>query len=1067
MNHFCIFLLLVTFYIPVSAQTVPEFLTNKSNFCTTISGYQGDWSLIGPKSFTTPTTEPYVSGQITQYLGRIEAVWVDPSDEDHMLAASNSGGLFEWTSSSSEWVPKTNQLPGIGVNAIAVYQGTSSNIIALGTQTNNMGKPSWTHYGWGIIYSTDGGNTWVLDPDFYDANFIAWNPPPVVYALKFIPGSDGLIAVTKNKVWKKATFTGSWSNISPSVSSTFEFKDMETKVTSGGSTIIWLTGNDPAIPGAPWKLFYSVNGIWSDITSSLPTTNPPDWINVSLPSAHDAYVYFFQPSPADGYIYHYTLGGSTYTYSGNTHPGRYGTAFEVSPADSNVIYTAGHLCSGCSGDVWKSINGGTSFFEIYSVDGIGYGRHVDPRSLLVYSPTTTHTNEIGDNDKLFIGNDGGVSKTINPSTASDITNWANLNGAGLAVTQFWGFSGVEEQPNLLYGGTQDNHTFRMEQTNLTFVHGDGDGFETESYQNTSGDVLIFYQKGGGNGPSTAYRKTDGISTSTNIEPSSATANRELSQPLYKYGNTQGEKFLLGANDLFISTDDGNPSNYVSQGLNGNIPFNQGFNAITAIDVSVSNSDRTYAAFNGSGTSIDQCRYQLYFNSSSGWLNVTPGWSSTDNDEYPTKWNPITGIAMDPDDYNKVWITLDGWSYDASGNLSQYKTGSIFYSDNAGTAWHSVSTSGLPNFPILNIVFQRGSGGIVYIGTLAGIYRWVQSGANAWDGSWECFSNNLPAAVISDLEINYCAGKLRAATWGRGVWETNLYPQTLLIPETITTQTWNTSQKRLQSIMIPAGNTLTISGSTTVINMCANTYIKVMPGAKLVIDGATITNSCGFMWSGIQVVGDPTKTQTAANQGVLEMKNGAKIENAYVAVMADEAVYTAPDYAFPNGSTTGGGGIIKLDESFIEQCRNGVGFAPYPASGIAHANKSYIRLCTLSCTGLLNTANPNYTHEFISLNDVHGVQIQGNTFNGFAGAPLALRSIAISSFNATYLVNNYCTPNQNPPCNTFTHNSFNDLYRGVIALASDPSQLVGVLTIDQNIFTGCSRNIYLSGYTNEP
>lgn len=100
MKHISILWLLIAFCIPAGAQPVPEFLTNKSNFCTTISGYQGEWSLIGPKSFTTPTTEPYVSSLITQYLGRIEAVWVDPSDEDHMLAASNSGGLFEWTSSS-------------------------------------------------------------------------------------------------------------------------------------------------------------------------------------------------------------------------------------------------------------------------------------------------------------------------------------------------------------------------------------------------------------------------------------------------------------------------------------------------------------------------------------------------------------------------------------------------------------------------------------------------------------------------------------------------------------------------------------------------------------------------------------------------------------------------------------------------------------------------------------------------------------------------------------------------------------------------------------------------------
>ncbi|MEO5673121.1 MAG: hypothetical protein ABIQ74_00605 [Chitinophagales bacterium] len=240
-----------------------------------------------------------------------------------------------------------------------------------------------------------------------------------------------------------------------------------------------------------------------------------------------------------------------------------------------------------------------------------------------------------------------------------------------------------------------------------------------------------------------------------VEPSVANANRKLCQPLYKYGNTQGDKFLLGTNDLFISTDDGNSCNYVKQNLDAGNPFNQGINSITAIDVYAKNSDRMYAAFNGAGSYLgdNQCRYQLYFNSNNGWINVTPGWPSANNGDYPTNANPITGIAMDPVDYNHVWITLDGWSYDGSGKLSQHKQGNIYCSNNAGSSWHQVSTTNLPNFPVLNIVFQRGSGGMVYLETLAGVYRWFQSGANTWDGSWECFSNNLPAAIISNLEIN--------------------------------------------------------------------------------------------------------------------------------------------------------------------------------------------------------------------------------------------------------------------------------------------------------------------------
>jgi hypothetical protein len=70
-----------------------------------------------------------------------------------------------------------------------------------------------------------------------------------------------------------------------------------------------------------------------------------------------------------------------------------------------------------------------------------------------------------------------------------------------------------------------------------------------------------------------------------------------------------------------------------------------------------------------------------------------------------------------------------------------------------------------------------------------------------------------------------------------------------------------------------------------------------------------------------------------------MKNGARIENAYVAAMADEAYYSAPDYTYPNGKSNGdgvdehGGGIIQIqfsqtDPVTISNCRKGIGFGPY-------------------------------------------------------------------------------------------------------------------------------------------
>ena len=41
-------------------------------------------------------------------------------------------------------------------------------------------------------------------------------------------------------------------------------------------------------------------------------------------------------------------------------------------------------------------------------------------------------------------------------------------------------------------------------------------------------------------------------------------------------------------------------------------------------------------------------------------------------------------------------------------------------------------------------------------------------------SWVLFNSGLPNIVVNDMSIYYPTNKLRAATFARGVWESNLY-----------------------------------------------------------------------------------------------------------------------------------------------------------------------------------------------------------------------------------------------------------------------------------------------------
>ena len=59
--------------------------------------------------------------------------------------------------------------------------------------------------------------------------------------------------------------------------------------------------------------------------------------------------------------------------------------------------------------------------------------------------------------------------------------------------------------------------------------------------------------------------------------------------------------------------------------------------------------------------------------------------------------------------------------------------------------------------------------VLFVGTDVGVY--VKDGTN----NWAPYNTGLPNVVVTELEVLYTGGtnKLRAGTYGRGLWETNI------------------------------------------------------------------------------------------------------------------------------------------------------------------------------------------------------------------------------------------------------------------------------------------------------
>ena len=318
---------------------------------------------------------------------------------------------------------------------------------------------------------------------------------------------------------------------------------------------------------------------------------------------------------------------------------------------------------------------------------------------------------------------------------------------------------------------------------------------------------------------------------------------------------------------------------------------------------------------------------------------------------------ISATEMHPSDVNTAWITF--------GNFSDHNK--IYQTTDGGSIWTNISHD-LENIPVNTVAYDEQADWL-YIGTDVGVF-YLTDVSGGSDQTWECYGD-FPLVIASDIKINKQTRELVVATYGQGVWRADLscaYNETAQSINTNTT--WSGSHTITNDWSIESGATLTIPADAY-IKFMQEATLTINPGAKLIINGGTLTNSCGEIWQGIQVLGNPNlNQQVASNQGVIEMSNDAVIENAITAISAGNGTDNSQN-----------GGIIKINGAIF---RNNITSISIPAyhnfifePGI-YGNQSYIKHSSFITTDELANEgfNPN---SHILLAEVEGVLVQNNTF----------------------------------------------------------------------------------------
>ena len=553
----------------------------------------------------------------------------------------------------------------------------------------------------------------------------------------------------------------------------------------------------------------------------------------------------FAGSKSGGVFLRSADGGVTWTQitSGLATTGADRYAVDVSPANANYVYL---MATNSSADLlgfYRSTDAGLTFTTMSTTPNIPggqgwynlavaadplnqntvYAAGIDAYKSLdggvtwinltrVYSGAAPNTHPdhhdltFSGTSTLYTTNDGGVYKTTDAGAT-----WSNIS-SNLSIAQLYGLGLSGTNPNLIVSGHQDNGTnMTTNLLNWKVIYG-GDGMITFIDRTNDNIVYACYQNGGLaksiNGGVNFNSFTTGFSGGWWVTPfiqDPVTAN-----VVYAAGD-RVFKSTAGAAWVAISPDDVD------------------FKSILWMDIARSNNQIIYAITNSF----------LYKTVDGGanWIKMT---GLTDGQ--------LAHIHIDVNDPNIIYASR-----------YTYYGGAVSRSTDAGLTWSNWST-GLLNVPTNTVVTVIGKPGEVYCGTDLGVYY-----RNNASTSWAAYTTGFPPVPVRDLEIFYPTGKLRAATFGRGIWEsplnstscsvyaTNTVYVNSLATGTNTGITWANAFTNLQTALDAARNCTNI----TQIFVAAGTYLPTTTTDRTVnftlINGVTI-------YGGFPNTGSPTFAQ---------------------------------------------------------------------------------------------------------------------------------------------------------------------------------------------------------------
>lgn len=700
------------------------------------------WTMIGPRPTNTQPEDAFPAADGGPYTsGRVTALAVNPRDPNVVYLGAGGGGVWKTTDGGQNWQPLTDTQASLATGSIALAP-SNPDIVYVGTgEDNNAGD---SYYGAGVLKSSDGGATWAQFTGPFVGPFNAGRLAGGAHisGLAVDPADPNTVLAAVNR--SPAATAGIYRTSDGGATWTLVL---------GGAvgTAVIFNPADPTIAYAALGTYTGnrLNGVYK-LTDSGVTWNPSGGsgaggipisnvgrIALALAPSNPNVLYAgIQNSSNSRFdqllgIYKSTDGAQTWTFVPSPDYCNPQCSFDnviaVHPTNPNVVVVAGLA-------PYRSLNGGASWTNM-ELGADGLADHTDHHALAFAS-----------NGRLYDGNDGGAVSSSNLTTA--FATWNNLNST-LAITEFSSNVSIDPaNPNIAYAGTQDN-SVQMYNGNLAWEEvTPGDGGVTAI------DAAI---------PSIWYGNLDGVS------------------PFKINGLTSISTIWFG---IF--------SNYSNPFLTNGIPFDDRSEFYAPMIMDPSNPLRLYY-----GT------YKVYqSNDGAGtWTPISPDLTGTTNntqdvtamavspasprmmaagtsngkvqvtaaalDSPPVAWTDrsaglpgrsVSQIAFDPVDQYTLYVALSGFS-----GFGNDHAGHVFKSS-LGENWQDISGN-LPNVPLNDIVVDPDLPNVLYVAADIGVFQSSDGGA-----TWAVLGNGLPRVLVQGLNLHRASRTLRAATYGRSMWD---------------------------------------------------------------------------------------------------------------------------------------------------------------------------------------------------------------------------------------------------------------------------------------------------------